>query len=116
RPGSACGTLDLGLRAGIGHGKQRGVGHTGDLVRNLGTHDRSRVHHLVARSLASPRRLRRATACTPNPAAICWWSEERMDSAEWLPRAGSWPATVNREKNVRGKAAPHIGDVLTMRF
>jgi hypothetical protein len=37
-------------------------GHTGDLVWSLGTNDRSRFHHLVARSLASPSQLRRVVA------------------------------------------------------
>ena len=50
------------LRVGVGHGQQYGVGHTGDLVWSLGTNDRPRFHHLVARSLASPGRLRRVIA------------------------------------------------------
>ena len=62
RSGSGGGTLDSRLRVGIGHGKQYGVGHTGDLVWSLGTNDRSRFHHLVARSLASPSQLRRVVA------------------------------------------------------
>jgi hypothetical protein len=57
RSGSAGGTLDSRLRVGIGYGKQRGVGYIGDLVCSLGTDGRSRFHHLVARSLASPGRL-----------------------------------------------------------
>jgi len=62
RSGSGGGTLDGRLRVGVGHGQQYGVGHTGDLVWSLGTNDRSRFHHLVARSLASPSQLRRVVA------------------------------------------------------
>ena len=62
RPGSGDGTLDGRLRVGIGHHKRYGVGHTGDRVWSVGTDDRSRFHHLVARSLASPRQLRRVVA------------------------------------------------------
>ena len=62
RSGSGGGTLDGRLRAGIGHAKQYGVGHTGDLAWSLGTSDRSRFRHLVARSLASPSQLRRVVA------------------------------------------------------
>jgi SPW repeat-containing protein len=50
------------LRVGVGHGQQYGVGHAGDLVWSLGTNDRPRFHHLVARSLASPSQLRRVVA------------------------------------------------------
>src|SRR5260370_5119198 len=62
RSSSGGGTLDGRLRVGVGHGKQYGVRHTGDLVWSLGTNDRSRFHHLVARSLASPSHLRRVVA------------------------------------------------------
>lgn len=55
RSGSAGGTLDDGLRAGLGHGKRYGIGHTGDLVRNLRTNDRSRVHHHDCRRLCARR-------------------------------------------------------------
>jgi len=59
---SRCGTLDDRLRVGIGHGKQYGLGHTGDFAWSLGTSDRSRFHHLVAQPLASPSQLRRVAA------------------------------------------------------
>ena len=76
-------TLDGRLRVGIGHAKQYGIGHTGDLVRSLGTGDRSRFHHLVARSLASPSQLRRIVALTLSPTVIWLRSEERIVSAMW---------------------------------
>jgi len=47
--------LDDGLRAGLGHGKRYGIGHTGDLVRNLRTNDGSRVHHHDCRRLCARR-------------------------------------------------------------
>jgi hypothetical protein len=51
-------TLDDRLRF-MGHGKQCGLRHIGDLACSLGTDDRSRFQHLVARSLASPGQLRK---------------------------------------------------------
>ena len=59
RSGSGGGTLDGRLPVGIGHGKQCGLRHIGDFACSLGTDDRSRFQHLVARSLASFSQLRR---------------------------------------------------------
>jgi hypothetical protein len=62
RSGSGGSTLDGRLRVGIGHGKQCGLRHIGDFACSLGTNDRSRFQHLVARSLASFSQLRRVVA------------------------------------------------------
>src|SRR5205823_868475 len=59
RLGSAGGALDDWLRANLGHGKQCGVGPGRDPVCSLGTGERSRLHYLVARSLASDGQLTR---------------------------------------------------------
>jgi hypothetical protein len=67
RPGSGDGALDGRLRVRIGHGKQRGVRHSGDPACDLGAADRSRFHHLVARSLAPPSELRRGVVVPTLP-------------------------------------------------
>jgi hypothetical protein len=46
--GAVCCMMCTWTRLVSSRGKQSGVGHIGDLVRNLGTNNRSRVHHPVS--------------------------------------------------------------------
>jgi hypothetical protein len=119
RSGSAGGTLDGWLRVGIGHDKQYGIGHAGDLVWSLGTKDRSRFHHLVARSLASPSQLRRVVAWTLSRPLSARGRRRGIVSAAWTmspPLQRFDLSLLSRQKSVQGLAAPHMGDFVTMRF